>query len=113
MIPGMNPRQMQQAMKKMGMKQIDVDAEEVIIRCADKNIVISNPQVAKVIMMGQETWQISGSAREEAHDTSVDITAEDIATVMEQASVSEDVAKEAIEKANGDLAEAILSLSEE
>jgi len=113
MIPGMNPRQMQQAMKKMGMKQEEIDAEEVIIRCADKNIVINNPQVAKVIMMGQETWQISGSAQELAHDTSVEINAEDIATVMEQAQVSEDKAKEAIEAAKGDLAEAILSLQDD
>lgn len=108
----MNPRQMQQAMKKMGMKQEEVDAEEVIIRCDGKNIVISNPQVAKVVMMGQETWQISGEAHEEAQDTSVEINAEDIATVMEQANVSEEAAKKAIEDAKGDLAEAILSLQE-
>ncbi len=113
MIPGVNPRQMQQAMRKMGMKQEEVAAEEVIIRCPDKNIIISNPQVSKVIMMGQESWQITGAAREESLDASVEITAEDIATVMEQAGVSEAEARKAIAEANGDLAEAILSFSEE
>lgn len=113
MIPGVNPRQMQQAMKKMGMKQEEIDAEEVIIRCDGKNIIISNPQVSKVIMMGQVSWQVTGQAREESLDTSVEITSEDITTVMEQAGVSKEEARKAIEEANGDLAEAILSFQDD
>ena len=55
MIPGMNPRDMQRAMKRLGIKQEEIDAREVIIRTSDKEIIIQNPQVSKVNMMGQET----------------------------------------------------------
>jgi len=30
-------------MKKMGMKQEDIDASEVIIKCSDKEIIIRKP----------------------------------------------------------------------
>ena len=60
-MPGMNPRQMQKAMQKMGIQEVEVDdAEQVIIKCAERQIVIDKPQVSKVNMMGQETWQIIG-----------------------------------------------------
>ena len=39
MLPGMNPRKMQQMMKKMGIAQQEVDATEVIIKTAEKEIV--------------------------------------------------------------------------
>ena len=65
MMPGMNPRQMQDMMRKLGMQQTSVDAESVIIRTKDKDIIIENPEVAKVTMMGQQTWQITGAAREQ------------------------------------------------
>lgn len=110
MIPGMNPRKMQQAMKRMGIQQQDIDATEVIIKCPDKQIVIANPQVAKVNMMGQETYQIVGQAEEQSLDTKPEINEEDIKTVMEQAGVDENKAKEFIEKHDGDLAAAILDL---
>ncbi len=112
MMPGMNPRKMQQMMKRMGINQAEIDAEEVIIRCSDKEIVISNPQVAKVNMMGQVTYQIVGDAQERELDSSPDISDDDVKTVMEQAGVDEDTARQAIEDAKGDLAEAIMNLSD-
>lgn len=113
MMPGMNPRMMKQAMKKMGMQQEDIEATEVIIRTPEKDYVFANPQVAKVNMMGQATWQIVGEAEERSTDTTPDISTEDVQTVMEQTSVSEEQAKQAIQDANGDLAEAILNLQGE
>jgi nascent polypeptide-associated complex subunit alpha len=104
---------MQQAMKRMGISQVDVPANEVIIRQDDKELVIANPQVAKVSMMGQETYQVVGEAVERSLSTEPDISEDDIKTVMEQASVDEETAKKAIEETNGDLAEAIVKLSEE
>ena len=62
---GLNPQKMRQMMRQMGIRQEDVAAESVLIRCADKDIVIEHPEVAKVHMMGQETWQIVGRAREQ------------------------------------------------
>ena len=99
-------------MQRMGIQQQDVAASEVIIRCQDKDIVIENPQVAKVNMMGQETWQITGKAIEKARTSEPDIKEEDIQTVMQQANVSKDEALAAIKEAKGDLAQAILNLSQ-
>ncbi|MCB9362404.1 nascent polypeptide-associated complex protein [Candidatus Woesearchaeota archaeon] len=112
MIPGMNPRQMNQMMKKMGIRQVEIDAIEVIIRCEDKEIVISNPQVSKVNMMGQETYQVVGEESERAIDSTPDISSDDVKTVMEQTGKSEVEARAAIVEAKGDLAEAIMKLSE-
>lgn len=113
MIPGINPRAMRQAMKRMGIQQQDIDATEVIIKTPEKEIVISNPQVAKVNMMGQETFQIIGKVEERTINSEPEISEDDIRTVMEQAGVNEDKAKEAIEKHNGDLAAAIMELKSE
>ena len=110
MIPGMNPKAMKQAMKRMGIKQEEIDATEVIIKTADKEIVVNEPSVAKVNMMGQETFQISGDISEREISSEPEIKEDDIKTVMEQASVSEEKAKEAIENNNGDLAAAIMEL---
>ncbi len=106
MFPGMNPRDMQKAMKKLGIKQEEIEASEVIIRTASHDIVISNPQVTKVNMMGQETFQIVG----EIHERSPELfSQDDIETVMEQTGASEAEAKKALEE-EGDLAAAILKL---
>src|SRR3989338_2631490 len=108
MFPGINPRMMKQAMKKMGIKQEEIDAEEVIIRTKEKEIVIRNPSVSKVNMAGQETYQISGE--EEERSRQIEISEDDIKTVMEQTGCNEEEARKAIEQANGDLAEAIIKL---
>ncbi len=108
MFPGMNPRAMEQAMKKLGVKQQDIPASEVIIKSDGKDIVISNPKVVRVNMMGQESFQVTGDVEELS--ASVEISEDDVKTVSEQAGVSEEEARDAISKANGDLAEAILSL---
>lgn len=114
MIPKLNPRKMQQMMRRMGIQQQDIeDAQQVIIRCSDREIVIDNPSVAKVNMMGQETFQISGQESERSLDTKPEINNDDVNTVMEQAGVAESKARQAIEEAKGDLAQAIMSLKNE
>lgn len=113
MMPNMNSRQMKQAMKRMGIQQQDLEATEVIIRTAEKEIVLVNPSVQKVNMMGQWSYQISGEEHERSLDTAADINEEDVQTVMEQANVSEQEARDAIEEAQGDLAQAILNLANE
>jgi nascent polypeptide-associated complex subunit alpha len=110
MFPGVNPKQMQAVMKQMGISQIDIDASQVIIKKNDgKRLVIDNPSVVKIKMQGQESFQITGESREESDEK---YSEEDVKTVMEKASVKKDVAKKALEKSGGDLAEAILELSE-
>jgi nascent polypeptide-associated complex subunit alpha len=111
MLPNMNNKQMQQAMKKMGMKQEEIDATRVIIERADGKIILDNPSVQNVNMMGQESFQVSGEYRFEPLDTTPDISEEDIATVVAQTSCSNEEAKAAILAHKGDLAEAILELA--
>lgn len=108
----MNPRDLAKAMQRMGIQQQEVEAQEVIIRCQDKDIVIQNPQVSKVNMMGQETWQVVGEAKEQQRSSEPDISEDDVKTVMDQTGASREDALAAIEKENGNLAQAILSLSQ-
>ncbi len=110
MIPGMNPRAMKQAMKRLGIQQQDIEATEVIIKTPEKEILIKNPQVAKVNMMGQQTFQIVGEVEERSIEKEPEINEEDIKTVIEQTGVDKVKAKETIEKHKGDLAAAILEL---
>ncbi|MBI2661639.1 nascent polypeptide-associated complex protein [Candidatus Woesearchaeota archaeon] len=110
MFPGVNPRDMQKAMKKMGIQQEEIDAVEVIIRLEDRDIIITEPQVSKVKMMGQETYQVMGKAREAARDSKPEISEDDVSTVMEQANCSRKEAEESLEESSGNIAEAILKL---
>jgi nascent polypeptide-associated complex subunit alpha len=110
MIPGMNPRDVQKAMKRLGIRQEEIEATEVIIKTPESEIVISNPQVSKVNMMGQETYQIIGEAEERPLSTEMQINEDDIKTVMDQTGASEEDAAAAIKKNDGDLAKAIMEL---
>lgn len=103
----LDPKKMQQVMKQLGMKQEDIPAERVIIECEDKKIIISEPSIQKILMQGQESFQITGKVTEEEKG----ISEEDINQVAEKTGSSKENAKKALEKSNGDLAEAILSLS--
>lgn len=109
MFPGVNPKQMQGMMRKMGISQEDIPAEKVIIEKSDNSrIIINEPSVQKIKMQGQETFQIAGIISEE--QAQVEISQEDIKTIVEKTGVSEDKARESLEK-TGDLAESILDLS--
>jgi nascent polypeptide-associated complex subunit alpha len=112
MFPGMNmnSKQMQQAMKKLGVEQESIDAYEVIIRMADQDLIFRQPEVSQVNMMGQDTFQIVGDFDVVVKEKTPSITLEDIETVMEQTNVSKEEAKEAILQAKGDLAQAIITL---
>ena len=115
MIPGMNPKQMknmQRQMKKMGMgmKEIE-DVQEVIIRCEDKDIIISPAEVSIMTVMGQETYQVTGTAVEVEKE--IAIPEEDIEMVANTAGVSAEDAEAALKETGGDLAEAILKLNQE
>ena len=106
MLPfSLDPKKMQAVMKQLGIKQEEIDAEEVIIKTKGKEIVIKQPQVTKMNVQGQDMFQITGNAEEKT-------SREDVKMVAETANVSEKEAEEALEKADGDLAEAIMLLKE-
>lgn len=110
---GINPRQMKQAMRKMGITNREIEAIEVIIRTADKEIVISNPQVNVMSMQGQDNYQIVGEVSERAPGTGAPATTvpeEDIELVMSQTKCDRDTAIKALEDNGGQPAEAILQI---
>lgn len=113
MFPGMNPRDVQRAMKQLGVKQVEIPAIEVIIRTAEKDLIIREPSVQKVNMMGQESFQISGEVEEQSRSSALEISEEDMKMVMEQAHVDKKTALQAIQDADGDLAEAIMNVKKE
>jgi len=109
MIGGINPRQMQGMMKKMGISQEEIPSKRVIVEKSDgKKIIIEEPSVIKIKMQGQESFQISGDSYEESEK--VEISGEDIKTIIEKTGCSEEEAKESLERTQ-DLAESILELS--
>ncbi len=123
---GLDSRKMQQMMKQMGIDIDELDAEEVIIKTADKELVFDNPDVQRMDAQGQETYNVvgspetreagelpAGSDSEESDDGGDDeIPQEDIETVADSAGVSEDEAREALEETDGMPLDAIEHLSE-
>lgn len=106
----MNPKQMEKIARQMGMKMEHIDAEQVIIKLrAGGEILIDNPQVTKVNMMGQDTFQITGDITEKEDEESDE---GDVDIVSEKTGVSRDEAKRVLDETN-DIAEAILKLKEE
>ncbi len=109
MLGGVNPRQMQGMMKKMGIAQEEIDALRVIVEKNDGNrIIIENPSVMKIKMQGQTSFQISGDESEESGE--VGVSGDDIKTIVEKTGCTEEEAREEMEKTQ-DLAESILNLS--
>lgn len=110
MLPGVNPRQMQQMMKKMGIKQEEIAAYSVIIKTEQGDLVIDNPGVTKVNMMGQESYQITGTAVLAKKE--VEIPEEDVQMVADQTGSSIDEARTVLRECEGDLAQAITRLQD-
>ena len=111
MFSGLNPKKMQEVMKRMGMVQEEISASRVIIEKENNSeIIINNPSVTKISIQGQESFQIAGEIEEESNKESV--LKEDIKTIIEKTGVTEKGARAALESSDGDLAEAILKLSE-
>jgi nascent polypeptide-associated complex subunit alpha len=113
MFGGIDPKKMSAMMKQMGIAQEQIDASRVIIEKEDGRIIIENPQIIKVKMQGQESFQISGEIKEESEpeEKEEEKLEEDIKTIMEQTGASKEIAAIELEKNNGDIAETIISLS--
>jgi len=135
---GMNDRKMQQMMKQMGIDMQELDAEEVVIKTPEEELVFTDADVQRMDAQGQQTYTIvgepesrprgeGGSSSTEAIDAGGDeesepvieasegdgeaaIPEEDVELVASQAGVSKSEAREALEDANGEPAAAISSL---
>lgn len=117
MLPGagMNPKQlkqMQRAMKQMGMDTKDIKGvTEVVIKFKNKEILIKSPKVNLMDFMGQKTYQISGKITERKIEAELDIPDDDVELVSNQTGVSKEKALDTLKETEGDLAEAIMRLS--
>ena len=116
----MNPREQKRMMQRMGMNMDSVgDVKQVIIRTADKDIVIDEPEVAILQVQGQKMYQVIGGQVSEQAPSQGGTTAallkpafseEDVQLVADQTGKSLEKAKEALQECGGDLAKAILLL---
>ena len=118
-------RSLTRMMKQMGIEQKEISGvNEVIFRFADKEWVISDPQVLMIKQAGSESFQVTGAKSErgltsgepldietEAQpEEEIEVPMEDAALVASQTGVDIEVAIQALKDTGGDLAAAILKL---
>lgn len=120
MIPGkMNNREMKRMMAQMGIKSTEMaDVKTVVFQGESKDYVISDAQVTMIEAQGQKTFQVMGTFKE-VPKSSGSISSkpeqkfneDDILLVMEGAHVDRKKAVEALERAQGEPAQAIIDLT--
>lgn len=126
---GLNPRKMKQMMNQMGIDLEDIDAEEVIIRTPEEELVFHDAEVQRMDAQGQQTYQVVGDpdtrprgeagsiegadagSDAEAADDAIEsaFSEDDVGIVATRTGVSEAEAREALEE-TGDLAAAVQKL---
>ncbi|MDD1770639.1 MAG: nascent polypeptide-associated complex protein [Methanomassiliicoccales archaeon] len=118
----MNPRQVKQAMRKLGIKTEELeDVSEVVIRTKTKQYVIRDAAVTIMEMQGQKQFQVVGEAEiiplgaapskePEPTPQAPAMPEDDIKLVMEQTGASREKAIEALMATEGQPAEAILKI---
>jgi nascent polypeptide-associated complex subunit alpha len=127
---GLNPRKMKQMMNQMGIDLEDIDAEEVIIRTPEEELVFHDAEVQRMDAQGQQTYQVvgdpdtrprgeagstegadAGSDASETDDAAIEsgFSEDDVGIVATRTGVSEAEAREALEE-TGDLAAAVQKL---
>ncbi|EQD28632.1 nascent polypeptide-associated complex protein [mine drainage metagenome] len=121
-MPGkMNSREMRRMMSQMGIKSTEMnDVKRVIMEGELKNYIVENPQVVLIEGQGQKSLQIIGIIKEvqkgqntvKKAETTLSFPNEDIELVMSQANVTKEKAIDALKKASGEPAQAIIDLSQ-
>ena len=131
---GLDPRKMQQMMEQMGIDVTEIDAEEILIRTPEEELVFEEADVQRMDAQGQATYQIVGEpetrprgaanasekgetsgadagAGDEAGGEAAGGTAEipdtDVEIVAGRTGASEEEAREALAETDGDLAAAV------
>lgn len=113
---GVNPRQMKQAMKRLGITTEELSGvEEVVIRTKDKEYVIKDAAVTMMDMQGQRTFQVVGETVVQdrtaaAKPSEPSVPDEDVQLVMGQTGATREAALKALKETGGQPAEAILKI---
>ena len=125
MMPGMgrvNPRQMKQAMRKMGISTEELtDVQEIIILTKTKEYVFKEAEVTIMTVQGQKTFQVVGEPEVRPRSAVISkpgapataetgLPEEDISLVMEQTGATREKAVAALKATEGQPAEAILMI---
>jgi len=112
MMPGrINPRQMNQMMRRLGIQVKEIEnVKKVIIQTDTKEYIFDEAEVTMMDAQGQKTYQITGKPRIVSKEEV--IPKEDIDLVVQQTGKSIDEAKKALKETKGDIAEAILKLTQ-
>jgi len=115
------PRDLERQLKRMGLKVEEVRGVKlVVIEAEDREIMIEEPQVLVMTLKDQKIFQIIGArVREVKEEPSKGeggisgISEEDVRFVAEQAGVTPEKAREALIRAGGDIARALMIIQEE
>ena len=120
----MDSRKARRMMKQMGMNMNELTfVKRVILQGDDKEIVLEGAQVTSINVQGTKMYQVAGGTETERkpqtgaatldaepEKAELVIPEEDILLVAQQANVSVDRARVALEENDGDLAQAIIKL---
>ena len=111
MMPGrINPKQMNQMMRKLGISVKELQkVERVIIQTDTREYIFEGAEVTIMDAQGQKTYQIVGRPR--IVERKEEIPKEDIELIMEQTGKTAEEAKKTLEETKGDIAEAIMKLT--
>jgi nascent polypeptide-associated complex subunit alpha len=128
---GLNPRKMQQMMEQMGIDITEIDAQEVVIRTPDEELVFTEADVQRMDAQGQATYQIVGEPESrplgeggdeapvesggtdevgEAGSDAGAVPDADVEIVAQRTGASKAEARDALEATDGDLAAAVSRL---
>ena len=105
MLGSPDPKKLEKMMKKFNMNVRHVPANRVVISSSGKDIVINEPEVMIVNMMGRDVYQISGNVSERAP-----VNEEDVKTVMDKTGKDRETVVKKLEELDNDLAAAIMEL---
>jgi nascent polypeptide-associated complex subunit alpha len=100
-------------MQRMGLSMNAVEGvEQVIIKTANKEIVINEPEVSILEVQGQKMFQVAGGqiAEKSVERKVTGVAEEDVRLVADQTGKNLEEARKALEESGGDLAKAILLL---
>ena len=102
---------MNKMMKRLGINIKEIEnVKKVIIQTDTKEYIFDDAEVTLMDAQGQKTYQIVGNPR--IQNKKEEIPKEDIGLVVEQTGKSVEEAKKALKETKGDIAEAIMKLTE-
>jgi nascent polypeptide-associated complex subunit alpha len=127
----MDPRRMNQMMKQLGIDVREIEnVQEVIIRTPTQDYVFERADVSIMTAQGTKTYQVTGTPKIVAKSggaattkasepatpsapVALPISDDDVRLVAEQTGKKPSEARKALEATHGDIAEAIVKLSDE